>query len=172
MGGSGRNGGGGGRVGIVYNITSYTGEFRSKGGVGTQGENGAAGTVYLNNIQSQPERKLVIYNQGGSGVRVRGIPDVWGDILGLSSVFCFFFKNNCHQYNSTCLCYPKLYEFYITGKGLYLYNQIIYVFYVFTYESLLFIIVSCICLRKSFLFKKLLQQTKTDRFSAFSFIAK
>lgn len=71
MGGSGRNGGGGGRVGIVYNITSYTGEFRSNGGVGTQGENGAAGTVYLNNVQSQPERKLVIYNQGGSGVRVR-----------------------------------------------------------------------------------------------------
>lgn len=71
MGGSGRNGGGGGRVGILYNITSYTGEFRSNGGVGTLGENGAAGTVYLNNVQSQPERKLVIYNQGGSGVCVR-----------------------------------------------------------------------------------------------------
>lgn len=150
-------------MGIVYNITSYTGEFRSKGGVGTQGENGAAGTVYLNNVQSQPERKLVIYNQGGSGVRVRGIQDVWGDISGSLLFFVFFFKNNCHQYNSTCLCYPKLYEFYITGKGLYLYDQIIYVLY----ESLLFIIVPCICLHKSFLFKKLLQQTKTDRFSAF-----
>lgn len=112
MGGSGRNGGGGGRVGIVYNITSYTGEFRSKGGVGTQGENGAAGTVYLNNIQSQPERKLVIYNQGGSGVRVRGIPNVWGDISG-SLLFSFFFKNSCHQYNS--ICSSKL---YITGNGL------------------------------------------------------
>lgn len=118
MGGSGRNGGGGGRVGIVYNITSYTGEFRSKGGVGTQGENGAAGTVYLNNIQSQPERKLVIYNQGGSGVRVRGIPYVWG--------------NSCHQYNR-----------YMFFKILYNWqriNQIIYVLY----ESLLFITVPCI----------------------------
>lgn len=92
MGGSGRNGGGGGRVGIVYNITSYTGEFRSKGGVGTQGENGAAGTVYLNNVQSQPERKLVIYNQGGSGVRVRGIPNVWGDISGSLLFFVFFLR--------------------------------------------------------------------------------
>lgn len=80
MGGSGRNGGGGGRVGIVYNITSYTGEFRSNGGVGTQGENGAAGTVYLNNVQSQPERKLVIYNQGGSGVCVRRGQQCLGDI--------------------------------------------------------------------------------------------
>lgn len=80
MGGSGRNGGGGGRVGIVYNITSYTGEFRSNGGVGTLGENGAAGTVYLNNIQSQPERKLVIYNQGGSGVCVRRGQQRLGDI--------------------------------------------------------------------------------------------
>lgn len=81
MGGSGRNGGGGGRVGIVYNITSYTGEFHSNGGVGTQGENGAAGTVYLNNVQSQPERKLVIYNQGGSGVCEEGgggVNNVWG----------------------------------------------------------------------------------------------
>lgn len=80
MGGSGRNGGGGGRVGIVYNITSYTGEFHSNGGVGTQGENGAAGTVYLNNVQSQPERKLVIYNQGGSGVCVRRSQQCLGDI--------------------------------------------------------------------------------------------
>lgn len=80
MGGSGRNGGGGGRVGIVYNITSYTGEFRSNGGLGTVGENGAAGTVYLNNVQSQPERKLVIYNQGGSGVCVRRGPQRLGDI--------------------------------------------------------------------------------------------
>lgn len=80
MGGSGRNGGGGGRVGIVYNITSYTGEFRSNGGVGTVGENGAAGTVYLNNVQSQPERKLVIYNQGGSGVCVRRSQQCLGDI--------------------------------------------------------------------------------------------
>lgn len=80
MGGSGRNGGGGGRVGIVYNITSYTGEFRSNGGVGTLGENGAAGTVYLNNVQSQPERKLVIYNQGGSGVCVRRSQQCLGDI--------------------------------------------------------------------------------------------
>lgn len=80
MGGSGRNGGGGGRVGIVYNITSYTGEFRSNGGVGTVGENGAAGTVYLNNVQSQPERKLVIYNQGGSGVCVRSGQQCLGDI--------------------------------------------------------------------------------------------
>lgn len=80
MGGSGRNGGGGGRVGILYNITSYTGEFRSNGGVGTLGENGAAGTVYLNNIQSQPERKLVIYNQGGSGVCVRRGQQRLGDI--------------------------------------------------------------------------------------------
>lgn len=80
MGGSGRNGGGGGRVGIVYNITSYTGEFRSNGGVGTLGENGAAGTVYLNNVQSQPERKLVIYNQGGSGVCVRRGQQRLGDI--------------------------------------------------------------------------------------------
>lgn len=80
MGGSGRNGGGGGRVGIMYNITSYTGEFRSNGGVGTLGENGAAGTVYLNNVQSQPERKLVIYNQGGSGVCVRRGQQRLGDI--------------------------------------------------------------------------------------------
>lgn len=80
MGGSGRNGGGGGRVGILYNITSYTGEFRSNGGVGTLGENGAAGTVYLNNVQSQPERKLVIYNQGGSGVCVRRGQQRLGDI--------------------------------------------------------------------------------------------
>lgn len=80
MGGSGRNGGGGGRVGIVYNITSYTGEFRSNGGLGTVGENGAAGTVYLNNVQSQPERKLVIYNQGGSGVCVRRSQQCLGDI--------------------------------------------------------------------------------------------
>lgn len=80
MGGSGRNGGGGGRVGIVYNITSYTGEFRSNGGMGTLGENGAAGTVYLNNVQSQPERKLVIYNQGGSGVCVRRSQQCLGDI--------------------------------------------------------------------------------------------
>lgn len=80
MGGSGRNGGGGGRVGIVYNITSYTGEFRSNGGMGTLGENGAAGTVYLNNVQSQPERKLVIYNQGGSGVCVRRGQQRLGDI--------------------------------------------------------------------------------------------
>lgn len=80
MGGSGRNGGGGGHVGIVYNITSYTGEFRSNGGVGTLGENGAAGTVYLNNVQSQPERKLVIYNQGGSGVCVGRGQQCLGDI--------------------------------------------------------------------------------------------
>lgn len=80
MGGSGRNGGGGGRVGIVYNITSYTGEFSSNGGLGTLGENGAAGTVYLNNVQSQPERKLVIYNQGGSGVCVRRGQQRLGDI--------------------------------------------------------------------------------------------
>lgn len=80
MGGSGRNGGGGGRVGIMYNITSYTGEFRSNGGMGTLGENGAAGTVYLNNVQSQPERKLVIYNQGGSGVCVRRGQQRLGDI--------------------------------------------------------------------------------------------
>lgn len=79
-------------MGIVYNITSYTGEFRSKGGVGTQGENGAAGTVYLNSVQSQPERKLVIYNQGGSGVRVRGIPNVWGDISGSLLFFVFFLR--------------------------------------------------------------------------------
>ena len=70
MGGSGRNGGAGGRMGIVYNITSYNGEFRSNGGVGRSGENGAAGTVYLSNVQSQPERRLIIYNQGGAGVGV------------------------------------------------------------------------------------------------------
>ena len=70
MGGSGRNGGAGGRMGIVYNITSYNGEFRSNGGVGRGGENGAAGTVYLSNVQSQPERRLIIYNQGGAGVGV------------------------------------------------------------------------------------------------------
>lgn len=98
MGGSGRNGGGGGRVGIVYNITSYTGEFRSKGGVGTQGENGAAGTVYLNNVQSQPERKLVIYNQGGSGVRVRGIPNIWGTS---GVLFCFLFFSKTVVINIT-----------------------------------------------------------------------
>lgn len=87
MGGSGHNGGGGGRVGIVYNITSYTGEFRSNGGVGTLGENGAAGTVYLNNVQSQPERKLVIYNQGGSGVCVRRSQQCLGDISSSPSSF-------------------------------------------------------------------------------------
>ena len=70
MGGLGRNGGAGGRMGIVYTITSYNGEYRSNGGVGRSGENGAAGTVFLNNVQSQPERRLVIYNQGGSGVSV------------------------------------------------------------------------------------------------------
>lgn len=89
MGGSGCNGGGGGRVGIVYNITSYTGEFRSNGGVGTLGENGAAGTVYLNNVQSQPERKLVIYNQGGSGVCVRRSQQCLGSSLVLQVLLQF-----------------------------------------------------------------------------------
>ena len=67
-GGSGRNGGGGGRLALIYNITSYNGEFVSQGGTGSGGENGAAGTVYLNNVQSDPERKLQIYNVGGLGV--------------------------------------------------------------------------------------------------------
>lgn len=79
---------------------------------------------------------------------VSGVSQMSGGTSQALFCFLFFLKNNCHQYNSTCLCYPKLYEFYITGKGLYLYNQIIYVLY----ESLLFIILPCICLHKSFLF--------------------
>lgn len=50
MGGFGRNGGGGGRVGIVYNIISYIGEFRFNGGMGILGENGVVGIVYFNNV--------------------------------------------------------------------------------------------------------------------------
>lgn len=107
MGGSGRNGGGGGRVGIVYNITSYTGEFRSNGGVGTLGENGAAGTVYLNNVQSQPERKLVIYNQGGSGVCVRRGQQCLGDISSSPSSLTVSLSITCiHSIlnNMPCTC--------------------------------------------------------------------
>lgn len=68
-GGAGYNGGGGGRMSIIYTKNHYIGELLSLGGTASSGEIGAAGTVYLRNIGTSPSAtKLQIYNQKGNGV--------------------------------------------------------------------------------------------------------
>ena len=68
IGGSGRNGGSGGRLAIIYSSYAYIGDLKSLGGSANGGEIGAAGTVYLRKIGSSPETKLQVYNQQGKGV--------------------------------------------------------------------------------------------------------
>ena len=68
-GAGGRDGGGGGRMSIIYNKNHYIGELLSLGGTASGGEIGAAGTVYLRDIGANPTAtKLLIYNQKGNGV--------------------------------------------------------------------------------------------------------
>ena len=63
------NGGGGGRLSIIFSKNHYIGDLLSLGGMASLGEIGAAGTVYLRNIGMSPTAtKLQIYNQKGNGV--------------------------------------------------------------------------------------------------------
>ena len=65
----GRDGGGGGRLSIIYDKNHFIGELLSLGGTASGGEIGAAGTVYLRDIGANPTAtKLLIYNQKGNGV--------------------------------------------------------------------------------------------------------
>ena len=70
-GGNGYNGGGGGRMSVIYTKNHYIGEYHSYGGTATLGgEIGAAGTVYLRDIGASPAAtKIQIYNRDGTGVR-------------------------------------------------------------------------------------------------------
>lgn len=72
-GGSGRNGGAGGRLGISYGFINYIGEYYSDGGVGSGGENGAAGTVFTKDTGPNGLKKVKIYNREGDGV---SMPDI------------------------------------------------------------------------------------------------
>lgn len=67
-GGSGRNGGAGGRLGIAYDYINYVGSYFSNGGVGSGGENGAAGTVFTKDTVPGGKKRLRIYNRKGDGV--------------------------------------------------------------------------------------------------------
>ena len=70
-GGSGRNGGAGGRLAISYIYNFFAGKYYSNGGVGNGGEYGAAGTVYTkDNSSADGEKMLRIYNRKGAGVRI------------------------------------------------------------------------------------------------------
>ena len=69
-GGSGRNGGAGGRLAISYLDNLFIGNYYSDGGLGNGGESGAAGTVYTkDNSSADGEKTLRIYNRDGGGVR-------------------------------------------------------------------------------------------------------
>lgn len=67
-GGSGRNGGAGGRFAIVYGFINFIGEYYSDGGVGNGGENAAAGTVFTKDTGANGTKILKIYNREGEGV--------------------------------------------------------------------------------------------------------
>jgi len=67
-GGSGRNGGAGGRFGISYGYSNYIGEYYSDGGVANGGENGAAGTVFTKDTGTNGLKTVKIYNREGDGV--------------------------------------------------------------------------------------------------------
>ena len=68
-GGSGRNGGAGGRLAISYMDNFFAGNYYSDGGVGSGGESGAAGTVYTkDNSTADGQKTLRIYNREGPGV--------------------------------------------------------------------------------------------------------
>ncbi len=67
-GGSGRNGGSGGRLGVVYNFTNYEGSYHSEGGEGSHGESGAAATVFTKDTGLGGQKKIRIYNKKGKGV--------------------------------------------------------------------------------------------------------
>lgn len=68
-GGSGRNGGSGGRMGITYDYINYAGSYFSNGGVGYGGENGAAGTVFTKDSAPGGKKTVKVYNRKGDGVR-------------------------------------------------------------------------------------------------------
>ena len=69
-GGSGRNGGSGGRLAISYLDNLFAGNYYSDGGLGNGGESGAAGTVYTkDNSTADGAKTLRIYNRNGGGVR-------------------------------------------------------------------------------------------------------
>ena len=69
-GGSGRNGGAGGRLAISFIDNFFAGNYYSDGGLGNGGENGAAGTVYTkDNSTTDGQKTLRIYNREGDGVR-------------------------------------------------------------------------------------------------------
>jgi hypothetical protein len=68
-GGTGRNGGAGGRFGVAYGYLNFVGEYVSNGGEGTGGENGAAGTVFTKDTGVNGTKTLRIYNRKGDGVR-------------------------------------------------------------------------------------------------------
>jgi len=67
-GGSGYNGGAGGRLSTIYGYSNFVGTFRSDGGEGTGGENGAAGTVFTKDTAAGGQKRLRIYNRKGAGV--------------------------------------------------------------------------------------------------------
>ena len=70
MGGTGRNGGGGGRLAVFLNKNFYIGDYLSTGGIGNGGEYGAAGTVYIRDMSSDGAKTLRVYNQQGTGVNI------------------------------------------------------------------------------------------------------
>ena len=53
-------------------MSFFNGEFTTRGGVGMQGEAGAAGTVYIKDVR-QATKTLMIYNQKGAGVSRTGL---------------------------------------------------------------------------------------------------
>ncbi|KAL4226615.1 hypothetical protein ACF0H5_014598 [Mactra antiquata] len=63
------NGGAGGRFGIAYGYINFIGEYYSDGGEGTNGENGAAGTVFTKDTGVNGTKTLRIYNREGDGNR-------------------------------------------------------------------------------------------------------
>lgn len=67
-GGSGRNGGAGGRFGIEYGYINFIGEYYSDGGEGNGGESAAAGTVFTKDTGVNGTKTLKIYNREGEGV--------------------------------------------------------------------------------------------------------
>ncbi|KAK3576663.1 hypothetical protein CHS0354_004948 [Potamilus streckersoni] len=66
-GGSGRNGGAGGRLAVEYKIKHFIGDLKSEGGQGLKGENGAAGTIFTKDHGSGGTKTLMIYNMRGKG---------------------------------------------------------------------------------------------------------
>ena len=98
-GGSGYNGGGGGRLAIEYghnNTNSYfEGEYYSDGGANTGKENGAAGTVYLKDVSDDGQKHLRIYNIEGN--------EVWKPAKHKFQIYFYTNLVNCSTCTSSLL---------------------------------------------------------------------